>query len=451
VAHPLSLKIGLSGVRGLVGESLTPQVVTSAAAAFGTYCGAGSILVGADPRPSSEMVTQAAIAGLLSVGCTPIDVGVVPLPSLMLHVREAGAAGGIAVSGRHGPADWNALSFIDAGGLTLRSAQAAELVDLYHQGVYPRVGALEMSELRTDATTVDRHLCAVKGAVDADRIRERRLRVAIDPKGGAAAIATPRLLDALGCEVAAINAGPDARFVADPELREANLAELGDLVRRSGADVRFAQDADADRLAVVDERGTPLGADAMVALVLQRWLERRRGPIVVDVPTSRMADDVAARAGCAVHRARVGEANLLDAMREHGAEVGGESDGGVIVLPVNPCRDSLAAMAVLLEALAVSQQPVSAVRARFPRYAMVHERLQCAARDVAPSLRLVRHHFRGDTLDLTDGVKVSWPDRWLLVRPSTTEPLLRLTAEAPRDEEARALLNQMLEVLSPGI
>ena len=449
--QPLSLKIGPSGVRGVVGESLTPQLVTSFAAAFGTYCGAGPIIVGTDTRPSGEMLKQAAIAGLLSVGCTPIDVGIVAVPALMLHVREAGAFGGISVSTSHGSLEWNALKFIGSGGLALRPNQAAELTDLYHQGFYPRVGALDMSDVRADSTTTERHLRAVTGAVDVERIRAGRFTVAVDPRGGAAAIPASRLLEALGCDVVAVSAGastPSPADVLDPE--DGNLAELGELVRRAGADIGFVQDAGADRLAVVDEGGTPIGADTTVVLGIQRWLERTPGPVVVSVATSRMVDDVAARAGCPVHRSRVGEANVLEAMTEHGAEVGGEGDGGLIVLPVNPCRDSFAAMAVILEAMAVSGKPVSALRDRFPRYAMIRERLLCPARDIAPSLRLIRELFRGERLDLTDGVKVTWPDRWLIARPSTSEPVIRLAAEAPTAAEAGALVNRVLEVLSPG-
>jgi phosphomannomutase len=448
--QPLSLKIGPSGVRGVVGESLTPQLVTSFAAAFGTYCGAGPILVGTDTRPSREMLKEAAIAGLLSVGCTPIDVGIVPVPALMFHVREAGAFGGISVSGSHGSLEWNALRFIDSEGLALRANQAAELTDLYHQGFYPRVRALDMSDVRADATSTARHLRAVTQAVDVERIRTRSFRVAVDPRGGAASIPTLRLLEALGCDVVAINAGADTPCQADPEPDEACLAELGELVRRSGADVGFAQDADADRLAVVDEHGTPLGADTTVVLVVQRWLERRAGPVVVNISTSRMVDDVAARFGCPVHRSRVGEAHVLEAMKEHGAEVGGEGDGGAVVVPVNPCRDSFTAMAVILELMAVSERSVGALRAQVPRYAMVRERLLCSARDIAPSLRLIKSLFRGERFDLTDGVKVTWPDRWLMARPSTTEPVIRLAAEAPTETEARSLVNRVLEVLSPG-
>jgi phosphomannomutase len=446
----LSLKIGPSGVRGVIGESLTPQLVTSFAAAFGTYCGAGPILVGTDTRPSGEMVKQAAIAGLLSVGCTPVDVGVVPVPALMFHVREAGAFGGISVSGSHGSLEWNALRFISAEGLALRANQAAELTDLYHQGVYPRVRALDMSDVRTETTSSARHLSAVTRTVDLERIRAGHFTVAVDPRGGAASVPTLRLLEALGCNVVSVDAGADAMFPASPEPDAASLAGLGDLVRRSGADVGFAQDGDADRLFVVDEHGMPLGPDATVVLVVQRWLERKTGPVVVNISTSRMVDDVAARFACPVYRSRVGEAHVVEAMKEHGAEVGGEGDGGAIVLPVNPCRDSFAAMSLILESMAVSERSVGALRVQVPSYSMVRERLLCSARDIAPSLRLIMSLFPGERFDLTDGVKVTWPDRWMLARPSATEPVIRLAAEAPTETEARSLVNRVLEVLSPG-
>jgi len=450
VQQPLSLKIGPSGVRGVIGESLTPQLVTSFAAAFGTYCGAGPILVGTDTRPSGEMVKQAAIAGLLSVGCTPVDAGIVPLPALMFHVREVGAFGGISVSGSHGSPAWNALRFISSEGLALRANQAAELTDLYHQGFYPRVRAPDMSDVRTDTTSSTRHLTAVARAVDVERVRARRFTVATDAGGGAASVPTLRLLEALGCNVVSVDADAEAAVPARPEPDEASLAELGDLVRRSGADVGFAQDADADRVLVVDEQGVPLGPDATVVLVVQRWLERKAGPVVVNASTSRMVDDVAARLTCPVHRSRVGEAHVIEAMKEHGAEVGGEGDGGAIVLPVNPCRDSFAAIAVILESMAASGRSVGALRAQVPRYSMVRERLLCSARDIAPSLRLIKSLFSGEQIDLTDGVKVTWPDRWLLARPSATEPVIRLAAEAPTEAEARSLVNSVLEVLSPG-
>lgn len=448
--QPLSLNIGPSGVRGIVGESLTPQLVTSFAAAFGTYCGAGPILVGTDTRPSGEMVKQAAVAGLLSVGCSPVDVGVVTVPALMFHVREAGAFGGIYVGGSHGSLEWNGLRFIGSEGLSLRANQAAELTDLYHQGFYPRVRARDMSEAQVDSTSGERHLRAVAGAVDVERIRARKLTVAVDPRGATASGPTLRLLEALGCEVLAVDAGAEGDCPAQAEPDGATLEALGDLVRGSGADVGFAQDADADRLVIVDESGIPFDPDVTVVLVVQRWLERQAGPVVVCVSTSRMVDDVAARFECPVHRSRVGEAHVVEAMKEHGAEVGGEGDGGAIVHSVNPCRDSFVSMALVLESMAVSGRSVGALRAQVPSYSMVRERLLCTPRDVAPSLRLIRSLFPGEQIDLTDGVKVAWPDRWLLARSSATEPWIRLAAEAPTEAEARSLVNRVLEVLSPG-
>jgi phosphomannomutase len=446
----LSLKIGASGVRGVVGESLTPQLVTSFAAAFGNYSGAGEILIGSDTRPSAEMVKQAVVAGLLSVGNTPVDVGVVPVPALMRHVRESKARGGICVSASHNTIEWNALKFIGPDGIVLRTNQAAELTDLYHQGVYTRVTAAEIPEARTDSTTLSRHREAVLGAVNVSAIRARRFKVAIDCCNGAASEATPAFLDALGCEVIPVHADASQPFPHDPEPLPENLADLCAAVRESKADLGFAQDADADRLALVDEHGEPLGEDCTVALAIEYWLRRRPGTVVVNLATSRMIDDVAGRYGCRVVRTRVGETHVVEKMIDVGAEIGGEGNGGVILRPVNACRDSFIGMALVLEALARDATTLRGLRARLPVYSLLQETLLCPAREVAPALRLLQQHYREHTLDLTDGIKVTWNDRWIQIRPSNTEPIIRLTAEAPNAADARAMLNEAIERLSPG-
>ncbi len=443
-------KIGVSGVRGIVGDSLTPQLVTSFAAAFGNYCGAGPIPIGTDSRPSREMVKQAAIAGLLSVGCTPVDAGIVPLPALMLHVRQAGSFGGIYISASHNPIEWNALKFIGSDGIVLRPNQSAELADLYHQGVFSRVGAQDIADTRDDDSTVARHREGVLRMMDGDAIRTRRFKVAVDCCNGAASLATPAFLKALGCEVLELNTRMDQPFPHNPEPLPENLVELCRLVKESDAQIGFAQDADADRLAVVDENGEALGEDCTVALAVDHWLSRRRGPVVVSASTSRMVDDIAARHGVPVFRTRVGEIHVVERMLECDAEIGGEGNGGVILREVNPCRDSFVGMALLLEALAEEDLRVSALRARIPRYAMVKDTLLCPPRDIAPLLRLLQGFYRNQNLDFTDGVKVLWPDRWLHARASNTEPIIRLIAEAPAEPEARALLMEALECLSPS-
>jgi len=449
VPRQYSLKISVSGVRGIVGESLTPQLVASYAAAFGNYCGAGPIFIGSDTRPSGEMIKQAAIAGLLSVGCTPVDVGIVPIPALMLHVREAGAFGGIGITASHNPIEWNALKFIGAGGITLRANQAAELTDLYHQGVYTRVNAHEMTEPRTDGSTLERHRNAVISVVDEASIRARHFKVAVDCCNGAGSVATPAFLRALGCEVLEMHTDPFKPFPRDPEPLPENITGLCELVTRSGADVGFAQDGDGDRLAIVNELGQPLGEDATVALAVYHWLKTHPGPVVVNSATTRMVDDIAQQYGCPVYRTPVGEVHVVERMLQCRATIGGEGNGGVILPAVNPCRDSYVAMALVLEALAAEPVRISELRSRLSHYVMLRDRLLCEPRDIAPLLKLIRGSYQGQDLDFTDGIKVLWDNKWLQVRQSQTEPILRLTAEAPTEAEARALLTEALTILSP--
>jgi len=449
MTNPLSLKIGLAGVRGIVGTSLTPQLVTSFAAAFGTFCGAGPIVVGTDTRPSREMLTHAAVAGLLSVGCTPVILGIVPLPTLQCHVRKIGAAGGVCITASHNPMEWNALKFLGADGITLRSNQFAELTDLYHQGLYPRVSSFRIQECRLDDSAVAAHRETILSAINEVAIRSRHFKVAVDCCNGAACRAAPEFLKALGCQVIELYTDPNAPFPRNPEPVPESLGALCQAVRESGADLGFAQDADADRLAVVNERGEPLGEDCTIALVLDHLLPRRPGPVVVSMSTSRMADDVAARHSSVIHRTRVGEVHVLERMLAIGSRIGGEGNGGVIAPAINPCRDSFVAMAYLLEALAETKSVISDLRSQLPSYAIVKHRIAGRSRDAASFLRLVRHLFRDDEMDLTDGVRVLWPDRWVHVRASNTEPLIRIIAEAPTETEASQLVQRVTEYLRP--
>jgi phosphomannomutase len=449
MTNPLSLKIGLTGVRGIAGTSLTPQLVTSFAGAFGTYCGAGPIVIGTDTRPSREMLTHAAVAGLLSVGCTPVILGIVPLPTLQCHVRKIGASGGICITASHNPMEWNALKFLGADGVTLRSNQFAEVTDLYHQGLYPRVSSFRIQECRLDDSAVTSHRDTVITAINEVAIRSRHFKVAIDCCNGAAYRAAPEFLRGLGCQVTELNTDPDSPFPRNPEPVPESLGALCRAVRESGADLGFAQDADADRLAVVNERGEPLGEDCTIALVLDHLLRRRPGPTVVSMSTSRMADDVASKHGSEIHRTRVGEIHVLERMQAIGSRIGGEGNGGVIAPAINPCRDSFVAMAYLLEALAEARATISELRSELPSYFIVKHKIPCRSRDAASFLRLTRHLFRDEQIDLTDGVRVLWPDRWVHVRASNTEPVVRIIAEAPTESDASQLVQRVTEYLRP--
>ncbi|MGC8667484.1 MAG: phosphoglucosamine mutase [Chthonomonadales bacterium] len=441
---PLSLKIGISGVRGVVGDSLTPQLVTAFSAAFGAHVGAGPIAIGTDSRPSREMVKQAVIAGLLSVGCAPVDLGIVPVPALQLYVRQSGAFGGICITASHNPIEWNALKFFGPDGILLRPNQAVELTDLYHQGVYPRVAYKDLADVRVDGTAALRHHRAVQAAVDLERIRARRFRVVVDCCNGAASRSTPAFLRNLGCEVTELYTDPDKPFPHNPEPLPENIGALCTRVKEIGADIGFVQDADADRLAVVNEKGEPLGEECTLALAVRHMLRKRVGPVVVNVSTSRMVDDVAAEFGVPVYRTRVGEINVVEKMFEVDAQVGGEGNGGVIVPAINPCRDSFVGMALILESLAEEECTISQLRARIPEYAIVKAKADFAAREIGPALKRFQEAYRGERLDLTDGVKVVWDDRWVQARGSNTEPIIRVTAEAPDEEGARKLVDEAL-------
>lgn len=446
----LSLKVGISGVRGVVGESLTPQLVASFATAFGTYCGAGPVLVGTDSRPSREMVKHAVMAGLLGVGCRPIDVGIVPVPSLQLHTREMHAFGAICITASHNPIQWNALKFFGPDGMLLRPNQAAEVTDLYHQGVYPRVSWDEVAHVQMDGSTLRRHREAVLAAVNVDLIRSRRFRVAVDCCNGAASVAAPEFLTALGCDVMPLYTDPNEPFPRNPEPVPENLGELSMRVKQDRVDVGFAVDADADRLAIVNEAGEPIGEDCTLAIVVRHVLARKPGLVVANVSTSMMLDAAAHEFDCEVIRTRVGEINVLERMIETGASIGGEGNGGVIMPGVNACRDSFVGMALVLEAMATSGETISQLRAHLPSMVMVKDKLPCAARGIAPALRRLRREVTGNSLDLTDGVKVLWPDRWLQARGSNTEPIIRVIAEAPTAKEAQELVDRTRAGLGLG-
>lgn len=444
-----ALKIGVSGVRGIAGQALTPQIMSSFAAAFGTWCGPGEVVVGTDTRPSRAMAAAAVAAGLVSVGCSPVQVGIVPTPTLQHHIRARQAAGGICISGSHNPEEWNALKFCGPGGTTLRPDHFARLLDLYHQDTFPRVGCLELGELRTDESAVVLHLRQVRSGVDAEQLKRRRFTVVVDCCNGAASLVSPHFLHSLGCQVIGIHADPNRPFPRNPEPVRQNLADLCRAVREHGADVGFAQDADADRLALVDETGSPLGEECTLALAVRHVLRFQPSPVVVNLSTSRMVETVAAEHGCPVYRTPVGEVHVVEKMLRTSARIGGEGNGGVIIPHLNPCRDSFVGMAVVLEAMAQEALPLSALRDKLPRLHILKERIPASPRTIAAFLALMRRLYRGESLELSDGVKVSWPDRWIHVRSSLTEPILRVVAEADDEEKVRRLLDSVMDYLRP--
>jgi phosphomannomutase len=450
------LMVSVSGVRGRVGEGLTPEVIAHFAAAFGAYAlrrGPGrTVVLGRDSRVSGPMFARAATAALQSVGCDVVDVGISATPGVQLAVEDLGAAGGLAVTASHNPIEWNALKFIGPTGMFLDAEEGAEMRAFLDGGI-PRAGWRDLGGWSEDGGAVQRHLDRILAIpfLDVERIRERRFHVALDCVRGAGGTIFPRLLEALGCRVEAINMETDGLFPREPEPLAENLGELEALVRSTGAVVGLATDPDVDRLSLVSEEGRAIGEDYTLALAAKLVLAHRPGAVVTNLSTSRLLDDVAEAAGVPLVRAPVGEINVARRMQAEGATVGGEGNGGVILPDVHLTRDAPVAAALVLQLLAEQDRPLSALAAEIGRYEIVKEKVARPAQPLDAVYDALAARFPEADADRQDGLRLSWAAerKWAHLRPSGTEPIVRVICEAPTRAEAEALVAALRAAL-PG-
>ncbi|MDW7760662.1 MAG: phosphoglucosamine mutase [Acidobacteriota bacterium] len=435
-----SLKVGISGVRGIVGDSLSPQVAARFAAAFGTYAGRARIIVGRDARSSGPMLTEAVFSALLAAGCRPVDIGICPIPTILLYVKERRALGGVAVTASHNPGEWNGLKFISGRGLYLNPAETAEFLDIYHQGDFAFAGAEGIRTVEREDGAPHAHLRRLLRNLDVEAVRKRKLRVVADCAGGAGSVLMPALLEELGCRTVLIDAVPDGSCSRPSEPTPENLSELSRTVVKNRADIGFAQDADADRLALVDEKGRPMGEDMTLALAVRRVLGGKPGPVVVNLSASLAIDDIAREAGVPVFRTKIGETHVVEELLRRKAAIGGEGNGGVVWPAVHPCRDSFAAAGLILESLAASNRTASALRRTIPSYVLVKDKVEGTPDQAHRILaRLKKRHGRREISTL-DGLKIFFGRSWVHVRPSNTEPFIRITAEAKTKAAAERLV-----------
>jgi phosphomannomutase len=447
----LTLKISISGVRGVIGDSLSPTLLTRFAQAFGTYVGSGAVVIGRDPRTSGEMVKQAVVAGLLSSGCRAIDIGICPVPTIQLLVRRHHANGGIAITASHNPAEWNALKFIGPEGLFLNAGQAREMLDIYHQGEYTKVTGPEMRSVEEITGATDVHIKAILDELGPLPVRSKRIRVVIDSCNGAASLAAPKLLEALGAEVIAINVTPNGFFPREAEPSPENLGDLCAAVKAHQADIGFAQDMDADRLAIVSEQGIPIGEDYTLVLATTYILGKTPGPVVANLSTTTALEAVTKGFGCPYIETKIGEANVTDGMIRQRAIIGGEGNGGVIYPRINFARDSLVGMALVLHLLASTNRSVTELLNDIPQYRMVKEKLGCPSHKIGAILKMLSAEYAGYPMDMRDGVKVTLPNGWFLVRGSNTEPIIRVLAEAKEESEAKEIVARVFATVQASI
>ncbi|HEY6853893.1 MAG TPA: phosphoglucosamine mutase [Gemmatimonadales bacterium] len=454
-----TLMISVSGVRGIVGTDLTPEMMARWAAAFGTWAKTGNgergrgkgvtVVVGRDARTSGPMFVQAAEAGLASIGCDVISLGLTTTPTAQLAVMHHRAAGGLMFTASHNPIEWNGLKFIGPDGIFLDGDAGARVRDLAEDRTLHRATYDSLGGGGADADAIERHIRAVLRlpGLGVAGIRRRRFRVALDTTRGSGGAIMPQLLRRLGAKVSGVNLATDGRFPRPPEPLPEHLGELGRLVKRTKAHVGIAVDPDVDRMALVDETGAPIGEDYTLAFAVRAVLGGKRESgsgkrvVVCNLSTSLVVDDAARECGASVVRTPVGEVHVARRLLELKAPIGGEGNGGVMHPALHAGRDAPVAAALVLALLARTGKTVSELVAQSPRYAIVKAKIpRGAALDGAYAA--LRQRYADATVDAQDGLRLAWPDRWLHVRPSNTEPIVRLIAEAPTSAQAERLIQE---------
>ncbi len=444
------LKISITGVRGIVGDTFTPEVAVGFAQAFATYLDSGRILICRDTRSSGPMVRSAVVAGLLATGCEVIDLGICPTPSLQLAMAWLKADGGIAVTAGHNPTQWNALKFVRGDGLYLNPQQAEELLDIFHQGEFAKARWNNIQPAIQHQDPIEHHIELLKNAFDDTAIKARRLKVAVDCCNGACSRLIPRWLAELGCEILAINDDPNGAFPHRPEPTPETMAQLSAVVKAGRAHIGFAHDADGERLGLVTELGHPLSEELTLALAARIRLEQVAGAVVTNVSTTGAIEQIAAVYGGCVVRTQVGQSYISEAMLEHNAVLGGEGSGGVTVPQVHLTHDSAAAVGLILEGLARSGERVSEIVRQLPQLSMLKYNLVVEPNHLYSVLQDFRVAIEDEHLvyDLTDGIKVDLPEGWIHVRASNTESMIRVIAEADDMTKARRLLDWVRDKLN---
>jgi len=447
--------MSVSGIRGIVGETFTPMLVSRIAflqARQALASGNGRIVVGRDTRPSGEMFAWAAFRGIRAAGGTPVDIGISPTPTTCVAVPELGAAGGIIITASHNPIAYNGYKMVHASGRLFRADECENIYSAFRRGEYPPEKELMKSadtpHERAEAAGL--HIKRICAQVDVGRISSARIAVGVDSINGAAGAVFPLLLKALGVEWTGVNNKLDGDFTHDPEPRPEHLTGLSNLLRKStGLWGGFAFDPDADRLATMNELGQAISEEMTLALALQNILDRRKGDVVVNLSTSMLINDVATRFGVNVLRTKIGEANVVEGMAHHNCEVGGEGNGGLIYPAISWARDGLAALAIIIELMAKTRNKLGALAAEWPVYAMVKEKIPVKNADPSALVAALAEKFSHEVTDRLDGLKIIRDYGWVHVRPSNTEPIIRCYAEARTTAEATELTSLVIDALRP--
>ncbi|MBI9031474.1 phosphoglucosamine mutase [bacterium] len=434
------LMISVSGIRGIYGESLTPDLAVKFAAQFGIICGRGKIIIGRDSRTTGEALMHAVVSGLLSVGCDVVNLGIVATPTVLLAVEESNAMGGLAITASHNPQHWNAFKLVDQNGMFFFPERA----QAYQEQLKKEIEYAswdKMGKYYEDTQATQRHIQKILDIpyLDIEKIKSKGFRVVLDSVNGAGGLISPLLLKALGCEVIEMNSQANGHFAHVAEPLKENLTDLCRRVKEEKADLGFATDPDVDRLAIVDNNGDYIGEEFSLLLAEEFVLPIKKGDLVLNLSSSMASDDIAKKYGVNVHRTKVGEINVGKKMKEISAPIGGEGNGGIIIPEVHYTRDAPAGMAIILALLTRENRPLSEIVNDIPHYYFHKAKIETKAELLDPIIAKAHQIYADYDKDLQDGLKIIGKDFWIHIRKSGTEPIIRVYVESPSAERSKEI------------
>jgi phosphomannomutase len=441
----------ISGIRGLVEEDLNRDTIIQYANALHTTLNSGVIYAGRDGRPSGDIIIEIMIEELLKRGRTVIYCGIVPTPTIQYMVHTTEAVGGFIITASHNPIEWNGIKFVREDSTFFHLKDCENLFEAADNFKSDNVHEQEKGMIWEEKNAIHKHTinCSSLTCINLDNIRQKKFRVVIDAVNGAGSHALPSMLELLGCEVIVLNCEPNGKFTRGTEPLPENLLDLSKQVVNHKADVGFAVDPDADRLAVVDENGQPLGEEYTLVLAADGYLKtmQTKEKFVTNLSTSLALDKLALSRECTVERAAVGEINVVNKMNDIGANLGGEGNGGVILRECHLGRDSLVAATMVLNRMSQSEESLSAIYITLPQFKIVKDKISIEGLDKELLLSEVNDLFPDAEKDESDGLKFIWEDKWVHLRSSNTEPIMRIYAEAPLKREAEILIIKIKSIV----
>ncbi len=435
----------VSGIRGIVGKTLTESFCYTIAYLQTKRAGGGTIVVSRDTRPSGPMIANAIKHGIIAAGGTPIDIGIAPTPTACVAVAHYGANSGVMITASHNPHPYNGYKMIHASGRLFTGTECDSVYSDFKAG-----GVMEMPTYPVDekkvqyADAVTPHIQRILGAVDVQRIRNAKISIAVDSINGSAGVIFPKLLAELGVKWVGVHNKLDGDFVHNPEPRPEHLGDLSALLAKTpGLVGGFVFDPDADRLALMGEHGEAVTEELTLVLALQTILAKHKSPIATNLSTSMMVDDVAKKFKVPVIRSKIGEANVVEAMKKNNCDVGGEGNGGVIFPAVSTVRDGLLGLALICELCATTGKAIMQLASQWPTYAIVKDKIPVS---IDPKIVIAKltDLFSHESIDVQDGLKIITDNGWVHIRPSNTEPIIRCYAEALTQSRARELADMVM-------